>query len=130
MTELNIELESIHAQRILRDNNGKLRKTERWKSINKIVSHCEYEEWIENSKHGTQRRQKCRKEATVIVSHEVSRFYGFKHLESAYCEKHGRIEFWQLKKLEAEDQITRLIEQPERPFITHIDISKIETRKI
>lgn len=75
----------IHAQKIEKDSDGVLRRKEQWKRINEPILTCES-------------HSKCDKKPEFIVSHEMERFYGKKHMENVYCEKHAKEAVKRLKK--------------------------------
>jgi hypothetical protein len=74
-----------HAQSIKKDSKGKLRRKEAWKETNEVIQKCE---WYLG----------CNEKPTKIVSHEVERFYGKKHIEACYCTAHAELQVKQLKK--------------------------------
>jgi hypothetical protein len=84
-SEYYLPIAQNHAQSINKDNNGELRRKEAWKQINEVIPKCE---WYLG----------CNEKPTKIVSHEVERFYGKKHLEACYCTTHAKATVKRLKE--------------------------------
>lgn len=76
--------EEIHGDKVIKDGN-KVFKVSKWKGKREL-KRCDTLVPIK----GLKAMKTCLRPITHVVSWEIDRFYGKKHAESGFCEKHAK----------------------------------------
>ena len=110
----NLAVAQNHAQKVVKVGN-KVVKGSVWKGKHKLKG-CE----TYVPKEGSEGMKHCGEPITHVVSHEIDRWYGKKHAENGYCEKHAK------EAVESLKNVTWTLAGGEKPNFEPVEIRKLK----